>query len=342
MHSPNNLGISATDYKYMVIGMQNLSADNTAQLYWITDANSGYDGTKAIGFSIVPNDTKIRYYVIDLSANANWKGVIKQIRFDPVGTVSSGAVKIDFIKFVGTKPSTISVIPGTIEIEDFNLGGQGNAYSDADATNNGGKYRTSEAVDIETCAEGGYDVGWTAAGEWMEYLVNVSKAGSYAMTARIASATDGNQFRIDLGGQDITGLVTINNSGQGLQTYANYTSNVTLTVGLNVLRLYVSKANGGFNLNKLTFVQNVTTGISTSEESNTSFIAYPNPANDVLTIQVNDLDLGKQLSLMNTAGIEVLNHKIDKASSMISLSNLSAGVYVLKLGEKVQKVIISK
>lgn len=41
-------------------------------------------------------------------------------------------------------------IPGTIEIEDYDNGGQNLAYYDATAGNSGGFYRPSEAVDLQT------------------------------------------------------------------------------------------------------------------------------------------------------------------------------------------------
>ncbi|MBN1599378.1 MAG: hypothetical protein JW894_13880, partial [Bacteroidales bacterium] len=52
----------------------------------------------------------------------------------------------------------VIAIPGTVEAENYDNGGEGVAYHDNDASNNGGQYRTSEGVDIEACSEGGYNV----------------------------------------------------------------------------------------------------------------------------------------------------------------------------------------
>src|SRR5204863_1633344 len=62
---------------------------------------------------------------------------------------------------------TPAAIPGLIEVENFDEGGQGIAYSDTTSSNFGGKYR-STAVDIESTSDigGGYDIAWVAAGEW--------------------------------------------------------------------------------------------------------------------------------------------------------------------------------
>jgi len=340
MHSPNNLGISTTDYKYLVVGMQNLSADNTAQLYWITDASGGYDGAKSIGFNIIPNDTKIRYYVIDLSTNANWKGLIKQIRFDPLASATTGTVKIDFIKFVGTHPSSIANIPGTIEVENFNKGGQGNAYFDTDAQNNGGQYRTNENVDIENCSEGGFNIGWTAAGEWMEYLVNVSKTATYDFVLRTASATDGNQFHLQVDGENVSGVKTVNTLG-GLQNYFDIKNTVSLTQGKHVLKLAIDKANGGFNLNKMVFTAAITTGIENAESSNLISI-YPNPVHNVLNVFLKNSTDNQTIYLLNSVGQVVLSKAVDAQETSINTEGLSSGVYLLKVGDNVFKVIINK
>jgi len=255
IHSPNDLSISAADYKYVVISLQNQTSANTAELFWITNESTAYDGAKRVSIAITPNDTKQHYYIVDLSGNANWAGTIKQIRLDPTAA-STGTVKVDFVKFAGAYPSTVSTIPGVIELENFNKGGQNNAYYDTDVVNNGGQYRTLESVDIEatTDAGAGYNVGWVSAGEWMEYLVSVTSSGFYKIDLRAASITDGNSIHYELDGNTIGGALAVNNTG-GLQTYANFSSTVELPGGLHVLRIKIDASKGGFNLNKLTITQ---------------------------------------------------------------------------------------
>src|SRR5215470_18014437 len=86
---------------------------------------------------------------------------------------------------------TPTPVPGTIQAEDFDNGGEGVAYHDTGSTTNaGGAYR-STGVDIEAAAGGGYDVGWIAAGEWLNYTVNVASAGTYTVQVKIASPNGG-------------------------------------------------------------------------------------------------------------------------------------------------------
>ena len=70
-------------------------------------------------------------------------------------------------------------VPGRIEAENFDEGGQGVAYFDTSAGNVYGAYRATD-VDIETTldVDGGFDVAKTKAGEWLQYTVNVAAASS--------------------------------------------------------------------------------------------------------------------------------------------------------------------
>src|SRR5258708_37435118 len=89
-------------------------------------------------------------------------------------------------------------VPGKIEVENYNSGGEGIAYHDIDATNNGTQYRT-DGVDIEATTDtgAGYDVGWTATGEWLKYTVNITTTGTYSLAFRVASPNIGSTFHME-------------------------------------------------------------------------------------------------------------------------------------------------
>ncbi len=145
--------------------------------------------------------------------------------------------------FYGT-PMTI---PGTIEIEDFDLGQSGEAYYDIDAGNTGGVYRTDVDVDIEACGEGGYDVGWINAGEWLEYTVNVTTSGTYTIEVRVASMTTGGTFHIDFGGVDVTGPISVPVTGDWQAWATVQVSDIPLSAGVQVLRFF--SESDGYNVN---------------------------------------------------------------------------------------------
>jgi len=128
-------------------------------------------------------------------------------------------------------------LPGTVQAENFDTGGQNVAYYDATSDNRGGQYRPSEAVDIEACAEGGFNVGWNTAGEWLEYTVNVSAAGSYLLDVRVASNGSGGTFHIEFGGVNKTGTLTIPDTG-GWQSWTTLTvADVSLGAGTQIMRI---------------------------------------------------------------------------------------------------------
>jgi len=147
---------------------------------------------------------------------------------------------------------TRRTIPGTIQAEDFDEGGEGGGYHDTSHGNDGGQYRTTD-VDIETTSDsgGGYDVGWMAAGEWLAYSVTVQSAGTYRLTLRVAANGPGGRLHVEFDGVDKTGPITIPNTG-GWQAWRDISANVTLAAGMQRMRVVVDAAGttgvvGNFN-----------------------------------------------------------------------------------------------
>src|SRR5439155_123923 len=101
-------------------------------------------------------------------------------------------------------------IPGTIQAENYDKGGEGVAYHDTDTINSGGQYRT-DGVDIEatTDTNAGYDVGWTQAGEWLNYTVNVQASGTYTLNVRVAASGQGGTFHFTLDGTSLGSEFTV-------------------------------------------------------------------------------------------------------------------------------------
>jgi GH35 family endo-1,4-beta-xylanase len=145
-------------------------------------------------------------------------------------------------------------IPGRVQAENYNNGGQGVAYNDTDSSNNGGQYR-SDGVDIEYAADsgGGENVGWIESGEWLKYTVNVGTAGNYKFDFRVAAEPNGGTFYIEVDGNNVTGNVVISSTG-GWQSWATYqNTGIYLSAGQHVIRVVV--VNGGFNLNYIDVYQ---------------------------------------------------------------------------------------
>jgi len=145
--------------------------------------------------------------------------------------------------------------PGTIQAENFDNGGEGVAYHDVDSTNLGGAYRTG-GVDLQSTTDvgGGVNVGWTKPGEWLEYTIDVTTNGTYAVSVRVASHGSGGTLHVEVDGADKTGPMKVPDTG-GWQTWTTLThSGVALSAGSHVLRLAFDAAgSNGYvgNVNKV-------------------------------------------------------------------------------------------
>ena len=99
-------------------------------------------------------------------------------------------------------------------------------------------------VQTEACSEGTLNVGWTDAGDTMDYSVNVATAGTYTVTYRYASTVATGSLNLVAGSTSKN--IVFANSG-GWQTWQNATSSITLNAGVQTIRLAITAP--GFNLN---------------------------------------------------------------------------------------------
>jgi Carbohydrate binding module (family 6)/Ricin-type beta-trefoil lectin domain-like len=143
-----------------------------------------------------------------------------------------------------------------MELEDFDNGGEGIAYHDNDPANNGGAYRTAEGVDIESNGAGGYDVGWTNAGEWMKYSFTGVNSGTYDITLYASSPNYGTKQVKLYEEATLKATFTIPYTG-GWQTYQAITVKGVSIDGGSAPVFMVESTTGGYNLDKLTFATTV-------------------------------------------------------------------------------------
>ncbi|GJM25823.1 MAG: hypothetical protein DHS20C16_22380 [Phycisphaerae bacterium] len=180
--------------------------------------------------------------------------------FSPATTT----MQVDWVRVYEIEPTepgeqtpflgTPHAIPGRIEAEAFDVGGQQVAYLDCDSPNNGGEFRPNEGVDIEVSNEGGFNVGWMCPNEWLEYTVNVAQAGNYRIETRVASDQNGGEFRLEFNGVDKTGQVTTPGTG-GWQNWTSVFATVSLDAGEQIMRFANGSSPGEFNLGYFDFEQ---------------------------------------------------------------------------------------
>ncbi len=147
------------------------------------------------------------------------------------------------------------VIPGRVQFEEYDLGGNGLAYyDDSDGSSTDNAFRNDEDVDIEDCTDagGGYNLGYTTSGEWLEYTVDVQSFGLYDIKLRVACNEDGRTLSLTMNDVDITTNTAVPNTA-GWQEWQTVTvSDVLLQEGEQVLRVTIG-AEDYINMNYVDF-----------------------------------------------------------------------------------------
>jgi hypothetical protein len=121
-------------------------------------------------------------------------------------------------------------IPGRIEAED---------------------YSAMHNVQTENTSDdgGGLNVGWIDAGDWLSYECNISEAGTYLLTMRVASLNQSGIVQVLVDEQVVLSRsLPVTN---GWQNWQSVSDQVVLPAGQHTLRLQV--AAGGWNINWLHF-----------------------------------------------------------------------------------------
>ncbi|HWG28517.1 glycoside hydrolase family 3 C-terminal domain-containing protein [Actinospica sp.] len=161
---------------------------------------------------------------------------------------------------------TPAAVPGTVQAANYDTGGQGVAYNATSTNGSANSYR-SDGIDLEatadtqdtTAAGGADDMGWTAAGQWFKYTVQVSTAGTYTVSFRVAApaaVTDALHIT-NSSGTNLTGAVAVPSTG-GYQTWTTVTATVTLAAGQQTLT--VNQDAAGWNFHYLAFAQGSNSG----------------------------------------------------------------------------------
>jgi hypothetical protein len=206
-----------------------------------------------------------------------------------VSFISAGSAFSQLKDYKG-KPwnGTPQVIPGKVQCEFYDLGGEGIAYHDDDSVNNGSgrlnpangdflnEFRMNEGVDISYTKSNNIDntiynfaeqnmkqlyAGWTKPGEWINYTVDVKQSGDYHVELMYTSNGDGG-ISLSQDGNDLTGTIHITTTHNDKDTVAwrqwhhwnriESIATVHVQSGIHVLTLH-TVLNGNMNYDYLEF-----------------------------------------------------------------------------------------
>ena len=278
-----------------------------AGTYPATFRVAAWDTGRQIAVSVDGGSTVATVAVPNSGSYDAWRTVTVQvplaagthvIRF----TFNSDKQNLDYVDF-GAGPTTITptvtttitqqpgqtayngphALPGTVQAEDFDNGGQNVAYYDSTAENKAATtagstaYRPNEAVDAEKTSATAANIGWIVNNEWTEYTVEVAATGSYTADFRVGSWANGRQVVLTVDGA--TGCtITVPNTGS-YDAFQTVSAPLTLTAGSHVIRLtylgdgqnidWFSVTGGPVTTPTTTVTANVTTTTTTTPTSGT-------------------------------------------------------------------------
>ena len=181
-------------------------------------------------------------------------------------------------------------IPGRIECELYDKGGEGIAYHDADSVNNGSgklnppngnflnEFRMHEGVDISYTKSGAIDnnpynkimpelnqlyLGWSQPGEWINYTLKVNETGLYRI-AVVYTSNAGGVIALDIDGTPTGGPLKISSTYDARDTVAwrqwhhwnkiDSLAEVKMKKGIHLLTLHIIEQ-GNMNFDYLAFVK---------------------------------------------------------------------------------------
>jgi endoglucanase len=248
-----------------------------------------------------------------------------------------------------------NIIPGKLFASNYDLGNNNVAYKDADyqATSQGQTYNSgyayrNDGVDIEKCGDlptNGYDVGWTAANEFLNFTVNVAQTRKYSVSLR-AAVNDANS-QVGMIWDNGTPVLKILTQTGGWTTWATQNlGSLDLSAGTHTLKLFFYT--GGFNVNYIDIADAGPTSVEHVMAAPVEFGLlqnYPNPFNpsSLIRFSVNEAGpvvltvsdvLGRRVSVLVNERLEAGRYERTFSAG----STLMSGVYFYTLKSKDQTI----
>jgi beta-glucosidase len=200
-------------------------------------------------------------------------------------------------------------IPGKIEAEEF---------------------ATMSGIQTEACTDagGGLNIGYIDEGDYLEYLVDVSATGQYAVDYRVASESNGGKITLQLEKEgSYIDLHTVSFAATGdWQEWTTVQGLVDLEAGKYPLRLLA--ADDGFNVNWITFAVPDDVIITDMSEHN-AIQVYPNPIEDGYLNFKSTSTETISYTLCNSSG-SLFDRGSFEMNIAIDLSAYPVGLYIVR------------
>jgi aryl-phospho-beta-D-glucosidase BglC (GH1 family) len=208
-------------------------------------------------------------------------------------------------------------IPGILEVENCSVN-SGFVYEDCSDTG------------------GGKDAGWTDAGDYLEFPVNIKEKAKYKITYRYSCNSGTSRVGLFFSDGSLQQLHTVDLAATGgWQTWNSVTVTDSLPAGLKTIR--VTALSSGFNLHWIGF-EKIPGSNDSTHIYKTGFKLYPNPAEDFLIVEIiNPERKTQKMELLNVLG-QVL-YQQDTPSTLtakctVNISGYLPGIYLIRIGNQ--------
>lgn len=197
----------------------------------------------------------------------------------------------------------------------------------------------NSGFEMEECEDigGGLNTAFADDGDYLDYLVNVSKAGTYRVSFRVAALNGEPQILLMNSYQDrmvANKLLKISTTG-GWQNWETQSVTADLPEGKMIVRIF-SRA-GEYNLNWFSFDLLTDAGKIRSDKT---MQVYPVPADKSINVRFGSSGR-KVLAIYNLQGKKILEFSTSDQLISLKTDHYPAGLYVLKcvdneIGESVK------
>ncbi|MBU2666430.1 carbohydrate-binding protein [Actinoplanes bogorensis] len=260
-----NSAASPRNVQFIGGGTVTVPANSYATYRWTADLNNRHNhapvlrdvpavtadqyATTTFRLSATDRDRdRLAYYATDLPAGVSVDATTGVVTLSPT---TAGPQRLTFHVTDGRARDTV-----TVDVNVVPHGAPPGVRVEAEsyAAQHGWTEGGANFVESNAGASGGRNIGWTAAGNWLSYRVDIAQPGTYDLELRVANgtgavATDAITFR-DAAGATLA-TVSVPDTG-GWAAYQSVHVPVTLPAGDQLVTVYCET--GGFNLDYLSLV----------------------------------------------------------------------------------------
>ncbi len=207
-------------------------------------------------------------------------------------------------------------IPGRLEAEDFTF---------------------NQGLQLETTTDtgGGYNVGYTNAGDYLDYLIRVPGDGSYPLEVRIACNSQAGKLLMEQRSSEgaLLNSVTVDVPVTGgWQNWQTVKTKIQLKEGNSLLRVKIIQPE--FNINWFRFLD-VEVISDVEKKSHGALTIYPNPAEKYLNVELPLVENSPEVvfAIHSINGLLIQNSKqVPQGHTMnIYIGDLPGGMYFIEL-----------